>query len=134
MSPKNRYGTLKRLWEAGSLEVHRGIRVLLEGPADPVEVTAPEEVGPTNVELELDLAVLELKAETCRRISDAMWRVEQGTFGCCESCGEQIPPARLKALPFANRCRGCQEREEAAAQGGRAGLTALIAMPSAQAG
>jgi RNA polymerase-binding transcription factor len=130
-SPNRHYGSLKRLWEAGSQEVHRGIRVLLEGPADPVEVTAPEELGPTNVERELDLALLELKAERCRRISDAMQRARRGSFGCCDSCGERIAPARLRALPFATRCRSCQEREEG--QGKPAGLTPLIAMPRAQA-
>jgi RNA polymerase-binding transcription factor DksA len=120
MSPTNRrYGTLKRLWEAGSLEVHRSIRVLLEGPSDPVPVTAPEELGPTNAERELDLAVLQLKAERCRRISDAMHRLEDGTFGCCETCGGRIPTARLRALPFADRCRSCQEREEAIQNRGR---------------
>ena len=113
-STNRRYGTLKRLWEAGSLEVHRGLRVLLEGPPDPVAVTAPEELGPTNAERELDLAVLELKAEQCRRISDALHRLQEGTFGSCEACGERIAPARLRALPFADRCRSCQEREEAA--------------------
>src|SRR5262245_35618559 len=45
-SQNGRYGSLKRLWEAGSREVQRGLRVLLEGPSDPVEVTAPEELGP----------------------------------------------------------------------------------------
>jgi RNA polymerase-binding transcription factor DksA len=126
-SPNRHYGTLKRLWEAGSLEVHRGIRVLLEGPADPVAVTAPEEVGPTNAERELDLAVLELKAERCRRIEDAMYRLEQGTFGCCEACGARIPPARLRALPFADRCRSCQEREESA--GAKMRLPGLVIQP-----
>jgi len=131
MSPEERrYVSLRRLWEVGSQEVHRGIRVLLDGPPDPVEVIAPEEVGPTNVDRELDLALLELKAERCRRISEAMRRLQHGTFGCCQACGERIAPARLRALPFADRCRSCQEREEGH---GRARLTPLLAMPSAQA-
>jgi RNA polymerase-binding transcription factor DksA len=111
-SRNGRYGSLKRLWEAGSREVQRGLRVLLEGPPEPGAVTAPEELGPNNAERELDLALLQIKATTCRNISDALDRVARGTFGLCAACGERIPTARLRALPFALRCRGCQEREE----------------------
>src|SRR5262245_58383424 len=97
MSATNgRYGSLKRLWEAGSREVQRGLRVLLEGPPEPGAVTAPEELGPNNAERELDLALLQLKAKTCRNISDALDRVARGTFGVCEACSEKIPTARLR--------------------------------------
>lgn len=122
-----RYGSLKRLWEAGSREVQRGLRVLLEGPAEPGAVTAPEELGPNNAERELDLTLLQLKATTCRNISDALNRVQRGTFGVCEACGDRIPTARLKALPFALRCRTCQEHEEGAQIGLR--LADLVATP-----
>jgi RNA polymerase-binding transcription factor DksA len=128
MSATNgRYGSLKRLWEMGSREVQRGLRVLLEGPPDPVAVTAPEELGPNNAERELDLALLQLKARTCQSISDALKRVQRGTFGVCEACGDKIPPARLRALPFALRCRSCQEREEGAQPGLR--LADLVPTP-----
>jgi DnaK suppressor protein len=128
MSSQNgRYGSLKRLWEAGSREVQRGLRVLLEGPQDPVEVTAPEELGPNNADRELDLALLQLKAKTCRNISEALRRVQRGTFGSCESCGDKIPTARLRALPFALRCRTCQESEEGVQPGLR--LADLVATP-----
>lgn len=128
MSAMNgRYGSLKRLWEAGSREVQRGLRVLLEGPQEPGSVTAPEELGPNNAERELDLAVLQLKARTCRSISDALARVQRGTFGVCETCGDKIPPARLRALPFALRCRSCQEGEEGVLPGLR--LADLVPTP-----
>jgi DnaK suppressor protein len=46
-------------------------------------------------------------------IEAARRRLESGTFGVCEGCGEPIALARLRALPTARYCRACQEREEA---------------------
>ncbi len=40
-------------------------------------------------------------------IRHALGRIDLGTYGFCERCTEQIPLARLKALPFARLCVGC---------------------------
>ncbi|MGH7643322.1 MAG: TraR/DksA family transcriptional regulator [Candidatus Dormibacteria bacterium] len=40
----------------------------------------------------------------------AVAKVDQGTYGRCDECGEAIPAARLEALPWATRCVGCQSR------------------------
>jgi DnaK suppressor protein len=48
-------------------------------------------------------------------IDDALERIQEGTFGVCEDCGEKIPVGRLEVMPFATRCRDCksiQERRE----------------------
>ena len=43
-------------------------------------------------------------------INDALDRIEQGTFGRCEVCGQEIPRERLKAVPYARYClRHAQE-------------------------
>lgn len=49
-------------------------------------------------------------------IREAQGRLETGTFGVCEGCGQSIELARLRALPAARYCLPCQMREEAAAR------------------
>ncbi|HWQ99548.1 MAG TPA: TraR/DksA family transcriptional regulator [Candidatus Methylomirabilis sp.] len=48
-----------------------------------------------------------------RFIERALARIEEGTYGTCVDCGEQIPPARLRTVPGAIRCTGCQQEREA---------------------
>lgn len=43
------------------------------------------------------------------QIKDALNRAENGAFGECQSCGETISMKRLKAVPWARYCIGCQE-------------------------
>ena len=45
-----------------------------------------------------------------REISDALVRIEQGTYGVCLECEEPISAKRLEALPWARYCVPCQER------------------------
>jgi RNA polymerase-binding transcription factor len=54
--------------------------------------------------------------ETLYRIAAALRSMENGTYGRCEKCGEEIPLARLQALPFAKHCLGCQELVEGSPQ------------------
>jgi DnaK suppressor protein len=109
-----RYQALKEMMESRAQELHQGLRALLSGPADPVEVRDPEEWGRTSAEQDVDLALMEMQADTCRRIDEALQRLEKGTYGSCEECDEEIPAARLQALPFATLCLTCQELHEEA--------------------
>src|SRR5215468_2596269 len=45
-------------------------------------------------------------------IQAALARLDAGTYGLCETCGETISTARLTAMPMARRCVSCQERLE----------------------
>jgi DnaK suppressor protein len=107
-----RYQALKEMMESRAQELHQGLRALLSGPADPVEVRDPEEWGRTSAEQDVDLTLMEMQADTCRRIDEALQRLERGTYGSCEECDEEIPAARLQALPFATLCLTCQELQE----------------------
>jgi DnaK suppressor protein len=53
-----------------------------------------------------------MKAETLKKIDTALRRIGEGTYGECFECGEKIPEARLRALPFAVRCRDCEDARE----------------------
>ena len=43
-----------------------------------------------------------------------MSRLDEGAYGYCLECGEEIPELRLRALPFAIRCKDCEEALEVA--------------------
>jgi len=50
--------------------------------------------------------------ENLQRIDEALRKFDEGTYGICEDCGEEISRERLKILPFAIYCTDCQERRE----------------------
>ena len=46
------------------------------------------------------------------KIKDALDRLESGSFGICESCGEEISDKRLKARPVTTLCIDCKKKQE----------------------
>ena len=67
----------------------------------------------------IELALIQMKSETLNKINDALTRLDQGDFGYCFECGEEIGEKRLRALPFAVRCKECEEAREVAEQRAR---------------
>ena len=59
-----------------------------------------------------DLAVSQRLSLTLDLIDRALAKMEDGTYGICETCGCDIDPARLKALPYATLCMSCQAKSE----------------------
>jgi len=54
----------------------------------------------------------ERQSRLIRKIKDALMRLEDGTFGICEECGEEISDQRLEARPIATLCIKCKEKQE----------------------
>ncbi|MCP4229952.1 MAG: TraR/DksA family transcriptional regulator [bacterium] len=50
--------------------------------------------------------------KTAASIQDAIKRIDDGTYGVCESCNEDIPVARLRARPHSRLCIECKEKQE----------------------
>jgi DnaK suppressor protein len=48
-------------------------------------------------------------AQSIRVIQQALERIESGTYGVCDSCGQEIGQARLEAVPEATRCVACAQ-------------------------
>jgi DnaK suppressor protein len=66
------------------------------------------EGGTSNIDREMDL-VLSAQARTAAaEIDRALAKIEAGTYGFCEQCGQPIPDARLQALPYAALCVSCK--------------------------
>ncbi len=61
---------------------------------------------------EMDATLEEQARESLAQIDRALARMEDGTYGVCGRCGVTIPEARLEAMPEAELCLACKEREE----------------------
>ena len=68
--------------------------------------------GTDNFDRELALNLASSRQESLYDIEDAIRRVDEGTYGACETCGGAIELPRLKALPFAKKCMSCQNAAE----------------------
>lgn len=47
-----------------------------------------------------------------KQIDDALARLDDGSYGVCDSCGLEIAEERLQAMPFTRLCRDCQQDQE----------------------
>jgi DnaK suppressor protein len=72
----------------------------------------PADAGAKTYEREHELALTENARELLTLSERALARMDDGTFGVCESCGKPIGKARLQAFPRATLCVTCKQREE----------------------
>ena len=59
------------------------------------------------------LRIRDREHKLIKKIKKALDRIENGTFGICESCGEDITLKRMKARPVTSQCIECKSKEEA---------------------
>jgi DnaK suppressor protein len=59
------------------------------------------------------LRIRDRESKLIKKIKQALERIENGTYGICESCGEEISVKRLKARPVTTQCIECKAKEEA---------------------
>ncbi|MCB5267084.1 MAG: TraR/DksA C4-type zinc finger protein [Candidatus Cloacimonetes bacterium] len=62
--------------------------------------------------MEHTVMMMESEREKIRLLNDAMRRIQDGTFGICEMCGDLIPDKRLEILPYATLCIDCKGKME----------------------
>ena len=119
---RDRYAELRRILEERRREimseVHTKIRdVRTEAANSPAHgVLDAAETSESDIQDDIEFALIQMKAETLNKIEEALRRLEEGTFGYCFECGEEITEKRLRALPFAVRCKDCEEARELAQQ------------------
>lgn len=76
---------------------------------------------------EIQVALMDRRTQQVVQIQDALARLADGRYGFCEECDAFIGLPRLRALPFAQRCRDCQVHAERRA--GRESATAARELP-----
>lgn len=71
----------------------------------------PDTLDEVQLARERDLAVWNLDRDSVllRNVKAALSRIEDGSYGLCLNCDEEIQPKRLEALPWAKYCIVCQE-------------------------
>ncbi|MBM3287177.1 MAG: TraR/DksA family transcriptional regulator [Candidatus Eisenbacteria bacterium] len=72
----------------------------------------PADLGTDSMEREKDLQVASAEGRLLAEIKEAISRLEEGTYGVCESCGKEIDKRRLDVVPHVRYCLKCQEKEE----------------------
>lgn len=112
-----RYEELKQMLEASRRRIVDDLKgrirdVRADGAERPREILGPNESFDGDIQGDIDLALLQFESETLKKVTDALARLEDRTYGRCDECGEEIAEARLRALPFALRCRDCEEARE----------------------
>ena len=117
-----RYNELKQMLVGRRRELQAQVQDKMRDVRSTGEVTKLSEVfdagesSEADIQEDIELALIQMKSETLSRVDDALTRLEQGTYGNCFECGEEIAEKRLKALPFAVRCKDCEEAKENADQ------------------
>ncbi len=70
-----------------------------------------------SLESDLSVSLATRYSNMLKQIDQALERVEEGSYGLCEDCGEKIDHRRLKILPFSPYCVSCQTRMEKESSG-----------------
>jgi len=76
------------------------------------DLSSYAESGTDNFELETALNIASGESNWLSDVSDALGRIQDGTFGTCEGCEKEIPRRRLEAFPSAKFCVPCKEEIE----------------------
>jgi DnaK suppressor protein len=77
-----------------------------ESYADPTDRAAAES------DLNFLLRIRDRERKLIQKIQEALQRIEDGTFGICENCGEEIGEKRLEARPVTTQCIDCKSEAE----------------------
>jgi DnaK suppressor protein len=120
---KNRYNELKKMLENRRRELMNDVQGRMRDVRDhdkDRDVLDQGESSEVDIQEDIEFALIQMKSETLNKIDAALRRLDEGTYGGCFECGEEISEARLRALPFAVRCKDCDEARETAEQRERA--------------
>ena len=120
---RSRYSELKQMLEDRQRELYAEVKGKMRGVREEGswggklnEVLDAVESSEADIQDDIEFALIQMKSETLNKINDALRRLDQGDYGYCFECGEEIAEKRLRALPFAVRCKDCEEAREVAEQ------------------
>ena len=113
-TPANGQENYRKLLLAKRADLHASFRTKLDTLAGQ-EGGAPEDLAPVFHDQFIALRINRLDYAQLKLIDAALARMDSQDYGVCTDCGEPISHRRLEAIPWANRCIGCEERSSSAA-------------------
>jgi RNA polymerase-binding transcription factor len=119
---QTRYTELKAMLDGRRREIQAEVQGKMRDVRGAGEVTKVNDVfdavesSEADIQEDIEFALIQMKSETLNKINDALSRLDHGDYGYCFDCGEEIAEKRLRALPFAVRCKDCEEAREVAQQ------------------
>ena len=134
-SKTSRYNELRKMLENRRrelvTEVQGRIRDVRAEGSKERDVLDQGESSEVDIQDDIEFALIQMKSETLGKVNEALRRLDENTYGNCFECGDEITEARLRALPFAVRCKECEEQRETAerrerVQAQRRGSSALF--------
>ena len=116
-----RYAELQRILEERRREILSEVKgkmrdVRSVGAGEGQGVLDAAETSEADIQDDIEFALIQMKSETLHKIEEALTRLDERTYGNCFECGDEISERRLRALPFAVRCKACEEAREQAEQ------------------
>jgi DnaK suppressor protein len=120
VKPRSRYNELKKMLEERQREIQSQVQGKIRDVRAEASMGGKNEVfdavesSEADIQDDIEFALIQMKSETLNKINDALIRLENGDYGNCFECGEEIAEKRLRALPFAVRCKDCEEAREVA--------------------
>lgn len=87
-------------------------RTVSEMTADNVNFPDPNDRATQESDRNFELRIRDRERKLINKIKEALERIDNGTFGICEVCEEEIGEARLKARPVTTLCIDCKMEEE----------------------
>jgi RNA polymerase-binding transcription factor len=112
------FADLKMILEARRTELRRDLDERLRdirtqsGEDEQGRSRDSAEASDSDLQQDIDIALTEMTAEVLRDVDQALQRLATSDYGVCADCGGPIAESRLRALPFALRCRDCEEEYE----------------------
>lgn len=106
--------TRKRADLARLIGEQMGLRLHGDGPAARGTPGDEGEAAARALTAEVESEAMDRRVRTVKQVDLALRRLAEGAYGFCADCGVEIGVDRLRSLPFALRCRYCQEAWEAA--------------------
>jgi len=87
-------------------------KTVSEMTADTTSFPDPNDRATQESDRTFELRIRDRERRLLNKIREALERIDDGTFGTCEMCGEQISEARLKARPVTTLCIDCKIEQE----------------------